>query len=243
MVLCLFLACAGFLRAQDGPTPYPNPKDDSAWPGEGPVRLFGWMSENRTYFWTQRDKAQDAVVFTGDSLIGNWKQPLLAAGFPGIKVVNRGIGGDVSRGLLFRFKEDVLDLNPKAIVICVGTNDLSAHADPAGIARNIGLLLAQIHDKDAATPVVLCTVPPRANPKAPLQYAGVVADLNKRIAALTEGRGNVVLFDLFAAFAAPGGAPKPEYFGPDLLHPSAAGYGHWASLLSPVLASLKPGTP
>ena len=56
--------------------------------------------------------------FVGDSLTGGWKN--LAKDFPKLKVANRGLGGDVSRGALFRFKEDALDLNPKAVVIEIG---------------------------------------------------------------------------------------------------------------------------
>ena len=243
VMLCLAMAGGSLLHAQSGPTPYPDAKDDAAWPGRGPIRVFGWMSQNRDYFWTQRDKAQSAVVFTGDSLVGNWKHPAMAAAFPGLKVVNRGIGGDVTRGLLFRFKEDVLDLNPKAIVICIGTNDLSAHADPEAIIGNIGLILDQARAHDAAMPVVLCTIPPRANPKAPLEHADSVTDLNQRIVALAKGRDHVIVFNLFSALADDAGKPRPEYFNPDLLHPRPAGYERWASLLAPVLASLKLATP
>ncbi|MDF3057789.1 MAG: hypothetical protein K0R17_2004 [Rariglobus sp.] len=232
------MMAGGVLHAQNGPTPYPDSKDDAAWPGRGPIRTFNWMVDNRAFFWTQRDKAQNAVVFVGDSLVGNWKGPLMSTAFPKLKVANRGIGGDVTRGVLFRFKEDVLDLNPRAVVICVGTNDLSTHAEPAVVAQNISLLLDQARDHNPAMPVVVCTVPPRANPKAPLQRANAVTELNTLIRKFPEGRKNVVVFDLFAALATPEGAPKPEYFNADLLHPAPAGYVQWGTLLAPVLASL-----
>lgn len=93
------------LIAADGPSPFPNDKDEAAWLGKGPIRSFGWMVDNRNYFWTQREKDQGAVVFIGDSLTGNWET--LAQSFPDVKVANRGIGGDTSRGVLFRFREDV----------------------------------------------------------------------------------------------------------------------------------------
>lgn len=238
-LLCLVFSAGGLLHAQNGPTPYPDSKDNTAWPGKGPIRSFNWMADNRAFFWTQREKAQHAVVFVGDSLVGNWKAPLMASAFPGLKVANRGIGGDVTRGVLFRFKEDVLDLNPRAVVICIGTNDLSTHAEPAVVAQNISLLLDRARDHNPAMPVVVCTVPPRANPKAPLQRADAVTDLNTRIRALAEGRKNVVVFDLFSALSTPEGAPKPEYFNADLLHPAPAGYVQWGARLAPVLDSLR----
>ena len=160
------LACAGFsaasLNAADaaGPTPFPDAKNESAWPGTGPIRVFGWMVDNRAYFWTQREAAHGAVVFVGDSLTGNWDAKQMAALFPKLKIANRGIGGDVSRGLLFRLKEDALDLAPKALVICIGSNDLSAHADPAGIVANISAIVAQARQHNATMPIILCTVAP-----------------------------------------------------------------------------------
>lgn len=239
MLGCALMA-AGAVNAQEGPTPYPDPKDDAAWPGSGPIRRFEWMSTNRDFFWTQREKARDAVVFVGDSLIGNWKGPLLSAAFPELKTANRGIGGDVTRGVLFRFKEDVLDLNPKAVVLCIGTNDLSAHGDPQTVSQNIALIVDQAAARNPAMPVVVCTIPPRANPKAPLKRAAVVTELNAAIRALAAARKNVVVFDLFAALSTPEGAPNPEYFNSDLLHPAPAGYVEWGKRLAPVLSSVVP---
>lgn len=241
-LLLIALAACGALRAQtDGPTPYPNTGDESAWPGRGPVRNHDWMAGNRAYFWTRRAQDRGAVVFAGDSITGNWKTPVLAAAFPKLKTANRGIGGDVTRGLLFRFKEDVLDLNPRALVLCIGTNDLSAHSEPAVIAQNIALLLDQARAANPAMPVVLCTVPPRANPKSPLKRADALTDLNARIVRLAEGREHVVVFDLFAALATPAGTPAAEYFREDLIHPSPAGYRQWGERLTPVLESVATG--
>ena len=140
--ILIALACFSaqpVLRAADGPTPYPSAQDESAWAGQGPIRVHAWMKDNRAYFWTQRTKDQGAIVFVGSSMMGNWKD--IAAAFPGLKVANRGVGGDVSRGLLFRFQEDVLDLNPRAVVMSIGSNDLSAHGAPAGIAANISAII------------------------------------------------------------------------------------------------------
>lgn len=134
--LMLMFSAGTLLFAGEGPTPFPDAANDKAWPGTGPIRVHPWMKDNRAWFWSQRDKAQGAVVFAGDSLTGNWKSDQMQAAFPGLKIANRGIGGDVSRGLLFRLQEDVLALKPKALVLLIGTNDLSAHATPAGVMEN-----------------------------------------------------------------------------------------------------------
>ena len=84
----LALVFTAFLLSQsaqaDGPTPYPDPKDEAACPGQGPIRCFEWMTSNRAAFWKQRSRDQGAVVFVGDSLTGGWKPEVLAENFPGI---------------------------------------------------------------------------------------------------------------------------------------------------------------
>jgi lysophospholipase L1-like esterase len=223
--------------ADDGPMPYPDPKNDSAWPGKGPIRVFGWMVDNRKYFWTQREKDRGAVVFVGDSLTGNWDRKLMARLFGDLKIANRGIGGDVSRGVLFRFKEDVLDLKPRAVVLCIGTNDLSAHAQPAIIEQNIAAILEQARGYDPAMPIVLCEIPPRDSAIAPT-VPGAQADLNARIAKLGGGKEHLAVLDLFTPLATADGKPIEQYFRNDRLHLADPGYEKWAELIRPVFARL-----
>jgi lysophospholipase L1-like esterase len=222
----------------NGPTPYPDPKNEAVWPGKGPIRCFGWMVDNRTQFWTRREKDHRAIVFVGDSLTAGWPAAVLAESFPRLKIANRGVGGDTSRGVLFRFQEDVLDLKPKAIMLLVGGNDLSAHGDPAATAENVAAMLDMVKARRPSTPVILCQGPPSADPNAPLR-PGARADLTARIAGVGAGRENVTVLNLFAVFSAPDGSPLPEYFAPDLVHLNAAGYKKWAELLHPVFEKLK----
>ena len=101
----------------------------------------------------QRDGQQDegAVVFLGDSITQGWGDDLGGA-FPGMKVANRGISGDTTRGVLIRLKDDVLALKPAAVVLLIGTNDLAEKAEPETIAGNLKLILAELkkHDSENA---------------------------------------------------------------------------------------------
>lgn len=230
--------CAAFLlhgltgaRAAEGPTPYPDSNDTAAWAGRGPIRVHSWMKDNRASFWTKREKDQGAVVFVGSSMIGNWKT--LAADFPGLKVANRGIGGDVSRGLLFRFREDVLDLNPRAVVLAIGSNDLSAHADPVIIAENVAAIIDLARAHNPALPIVLCPVAPRQDPKAPMK-PGAFEAYNALIVELG-ARKNAVVPGLRTPFVTADGELIREYYRQDMLHLSPAGY---AQLRKAVAAAL-----
>ena len=211
------------------PTPYPARAQD--WPGRGVIRVFDWMSENRRHFWRERARKQGSIVFAGDSLTALWRG--LDAEFPQQRIANRGIGGDVSRGLLFRFEEDVLELQPKAIVLLIGTNDLTARQPASDTLANLESML-DIRDRRVPTAhVVLCTVPPSANPKAPVDPHQLRV-LNAGLRQLAARREGVSLVDLFAATATASGTPDLQWFKPDRLHLSDAGYDRWKTALVPV---------
>ena len=219
---------------QSAPTPYPSRAED--WPGVGVTRVFGWMKDNRAFFWSERDKRQNSIVFAGDSLTANWKtlSADLRADFKDTPVANRGIGGDVSRGLLFRFDEDVLALHPKAIVILIGINDLTARQPAQATLQNIRSMLEEKQAQQADVPVILCTVPPSANPKAPVdeQQRRLLNDGLRKIASDTK---HVSVVDLYAATVTADGTPDIRYFNTDQLHLNAAGHARWRELLTPAL--------
>jgi lysophospholipase L1-like esterase len=175
------------------------------------------------------------VAFVGDSLIGGWKN--LAESFPQWKVANCGVGGDVSRGVLFRFQEDVLNLKPRAVVLNVGFNDLTAAGDPAQAVGNIEKMLDEAWAQNPAMPVIVCTIPPRDAPQAPIK-PGAREDFNARLTKLGEGKEHLVVLDMVSAYTDANGKPKPEFFAADHVHLVAAGYQKWTGLLTPVLEKL-----
>src|SRR6059058_4346896 len=70
---------------------------------------------------------ENRVVFFGDSITDIWK---LEDNFPGKPYVNRGIGGQTTPQMLVRFRQDVIDLQPKVLVILAGTNDIAGNTGP-----------------------------------------------------------------------------------------------------------------
>src|ERR1700692_3871121 len=70
---------------------------------------------------------ENRVVFFGDSITAIWK---LDESFPGKPYINRGIGGQTTSQMLVRFRQDVIDLQPKAVVILAGTNDIAGNTGP-----------------------------------------------------------------------------------------------------------------
>src|SRR3954454_3285038 len=72
---------------------------------------------------------EQRVVFMGDSITDAWQQPRFSF-FPGKPYVDRGISGQTTPQMLVRFRRDVIDLKPKAVVILAGTNDIAGNTGP-----------------------------------------------------------------------------------------------------------------
>jgi len=227
-------------RAQEKPASarLQLPDTDEGLPGQGPIRRYDWFrklwSERRNRWAGRAEQDRHAVVMLGDSITQGWGEDF-TGWFPGMKIANRGISGDTSRGVLIRLKEDVLDLQPQAIVLLVGTNDLEEKAEPETIAENLKLILAEFARVDLHMPVVLCQVFPSAASKN--RPSDKIKKLNKLYSAAVKGNKQVTLIETWTLFAdAQGDAIAAEF--PDLLHPNTAGYAKWAAGLRPVFATL-----
>ncbi len=214
------------------------PATDDGLPGAGPIRRVEWFQRTwteRRSSWAGRTKQdQGAIVFLGDSITQGWASNQ-AQLFPGIKIANRGISGDTTRGVLIRLQEDVLALNPSGIVLLIGTNDLEEQAAPETIAGNLKLILAAFAQHNPAMPVVLCNVFPSSETKK--RPAAQIRKINQLYFAAIKDRPQVTLLDTHALFANAAGDAKAEEF-PDLLHPNSPGYIKWSAALRPVLETL-----
>lgn len=214
------------------------PATNEGLPGHGPIRRYDWFQnlwKNRRSQWAKQvEQDQGAIVFLGDSITQGWGANM-GGSFPGAKVANRGISGDTSRGMLIRLKQDVLALNPSCVVMLMGTNDLEEKAEPATIAGDVKLILAELKKHNAKMPIVLCAVMPSSAAKS--RPSEKIKQINALYSAAVKGDPQVTVVDTWTLFANPAGdARKPEF--PDLLHPNKIGYAKWAAALRPIFATL-----
>ena len=72
---------------------------------------------------------EDRVVFYGASMTEGWGRNG-STFFPGKPYVNRGISGQTTAQMVVRFRQDVIDLHPKAVLILAGTNDVAGNTGP-----------------------------------------------------------------------------------------------------------------
>ena len=168
------------------------------------------------------------VVFMGDSITEGWHLDL---SFPGKPYINRGISGQTSPQMLLRFRQDVIDLDPKVVVILAGTNDLAENTGPMTLqaTENNLMSMADLARANDIKPV-LCSVLPSTGFwwHRGLHPAPKIAALNKWMKAYAARKGYVYV-DYYSAMAdAQGGLPKN--LSPDGVHPNAAGYAVMAPL-------------
>ena len=237
-LLALLLSVLSLTAADPASLALPVPSDEATLPGEGALRRYdGYVKRWNTIrpqWATEVAKDQGAVVFFGDSITQGWGTDFKKA-FEGMKLANRGIGGDTTRGMLLRLKEDVLALKPKAVVLLMGTNDIEVEVPVDAIGRNFQKIIAALKAHDPKMPVVVCRIfPSSATKKRPKE---TILAVNELFAAAVKGDPQFTVLDTYALFANAEGDALPSLF-PDLLHLNPAGYAKWASALRPVFATL-----
>ena len=195
--------------------------------------LFAGARAGEPRDWAQygRYAAQNAAVespveavFMGNSITDNW-----AAHDPEFFVrngfVGRGISGQTSIEMLARFRRDVIDLHPKAVVILAGINDIEQNLGPIALENTFGNIesmceLARCH----GIRVVLCSVLPcdRLSWRPDIAPAAEVVRLNDMLKRYAE-RNRIVFVDYHAAFDNGKGGLDAR-FSHDGCHPTFYGY-------------------
>ena len=198
--LCLLLLTS--LHAQDAGA-FDIPKTDEGLPGAGPIRRYDWFQKlwtsKRSAWAKEVDVKQGALVFFGDSITQGWGDNI--GGAFDAKVANRGISGDTTRGMLLRLKQDVLSLKPSGVVMLMGTNDLEEGAEPAVIAGNLKLIIAELKAADSEMPIVLCNVfPSHESKKRPAEK---IKEINKLYAAAVKGDRQITVINTCLLYTSP----------------------------------------
>lgn len=79
-----------------------------------------------------KPSSRDRVVFMGNSITEGWA-PLFPQLFPGKEYIGRGIGGQTTPQMVVRFRQDVVALAPKVVLILAGTNDIAGNTGPSTV--------------------------------------------------------------------------------------------------------------
>jgi lysophospholipase L1-like esterase len=183
---------------------------------------------------------ENRVVFFGDSITDIWK---LEEYFPGKPYLNRGIGGQTTPQMLVRFRQDVIDLRPKVVVILAGTNDIAGNTGPMRL-EDIEDDYASLADLTRANGIKLIysSVLPIHNytdrskdffaQRSPEKILALNAWLKNYCAEAVHA---CTYLDYFSAVVDDKGLLKKE-LADDGLHPNAAGYKIMAPLAEAAIA-------
>ncbi len=172
-------------------------------------------------------ETENRIVFMGNSITEGWK--ILRPKFWETHAfINCGIGGQTTIQMLLRFRADVIELKPKAVVILAGINDIAQNdgfISIENIAGNIKSMaeLANYHGIN----VVICSVLPAIGfPWNPgLKPANKIVELNRLLKEFATQKSFPYVDYYTPMRDDKGGLKVPEYTSADdLVHPNPAGY-------------------
>lgn len=170
-------------------------------------------------------KREKRVVFIGNSITEGWvrERPYF---FKDNAYVGRGISGQTSPQLLSRFRQDVINLKPKVVVINIGTNDIAGNTGPYDAEFTLGNIKSMAElAKANGIKVILSSVTPAGEYPWRKEIKNVpdkIKALNKEIEAYAKAN-KFGYIDYFSRMCDENGALQST-LGDDGVHPNEAGY-------------------
>ena len=184
--------------------------------------------------------AKGQIVFIGDSITDLYILDEHYADLP-LATYNRGIGGDVTQGVLDRLNVSVLDIKPAYVVLMIGTNDINGGVSDDTILANYEKILDTIYAALPDVELYCMSIIPQNTQL--MEYSNIdvhattqkILSINPKIKELAEGKGATYL-DLFSRLADENNFLIRTY-SDDGLHLNKAGLDVWTELLTPYLAA------
>jgi lysophospholipase L1-like esterase len=195
------------------------------WPGLGRYR-----AENATL--APAGAEEQRVVFYGDSITDAWgRRPDTGEFFPGKPYVNRGISGQTTPQMVVRFRQDVINLRPAAVVILAGTNDVAGNTGPMTPEMTEDNFRSMVDlAKANGIRVIVASITPAADYpwRKGLEPAPKIRALNSWLQGYCVNH-SVTYLDYYSAMTDEDGGMRPG-ISFDGVHPNAKGYAIMAPL-------------
>ena len=170
------------------------------------------------------------IVFMGNSITQGWSE-FLPEFFDGKPYVNRGISGQTTPQMLLRFRQDVINLKPKVVIILAGTNDIAGNTGPSTLQMIMDNIISMTELAIANDiEVVLCSVVPAFDYpwSTGLNPNKNIPNLNKMIKTYSE-TNDIIYLDYFSEMVDENNGLK-ENLTYDGVHPNKLGYEIMAPL-------------
>ncbi|GBF50152.1 GDSL-like protein [Leptospira ryugenii] len=235
-ILSLLFSSCRTLRVKDYFHPDFTCLREAGWANQKDFKKYKelWTLKRIAFQADNQQTKQSRVVIVGNSLVFGFSPDLMKQELPGVNIVNRGIGGDMTETLLERIEEDVLSLSPEVVIIEIGGNDLIYGKCLSYSQDNTLAILDRIERKNPKTKVILIAVPPTLVP----ELNRIVPVFNLFLSETARNRKNVTYIEVWnemrqkdapvidADFVRPNGDP---------IHFNERGYQVWGKKLRPLL--------
>lgn len=173
------------------------------------VSLFEMLAEN------------DAdVAMVGDSLTegGRWEEL-----FPNVKIINRGIGSDITSGVENRISS-VIKTNPEKIFLMIGINDIALGIEQKNICQNTENIIKKILSELPDAEIYVQSILPVANDSINRQ---TILNVNAELQEICVSN-NITYIDLHSVFVTDSGYMDAKFCDKDGLHLNGLGYKLWS---------------
>lgn len=206
VIACLIINCNAFSQ-----------NENMDW-----ANLKRFQEENKKIVAPKVD--ENRVVFMGNSITEGWLR-IDPSYFEDKPYINRGISGQTTPQMLLRFRQDVIDLNPKVVVILAGTNDIAGNTGRMTLeqTRDNIISMAQLAKVNGINVVLSSILPAFDYPWKPgLEPAEKIFAINKMLKEFAD-KNKCVYLDYFSAMADERKGLR-KGLGEDGVHPNLAGY-------------------
>ena len=180
---------------------------------------------------------RDPVLFYGSSSIRLWQT--LAEDFPGLDVVNHGFGGSTLAACVQEMERLVFPVQPRAVVLYAGENDLEQGATPERIEELFREFAEGLDDRLGLIPLIFISIKPSPSRAAVFPRIQRANELVRRAIA---DWPNARFLDVFPLMIDTAGQVRHEFFTEDWLHLSRAGYLLWAAQVGACLSEILPSS-
>ncbi len=188
------------------------------------------------FFELNESSEPGGVVFLGDSITDFFR---INEYFHGVYVINRGISGDTTDGVLFRLPESVYQLHPAKVFLMIGTNDLGENKSEQDIVHNIGQIIAAIRANCPEAKIYLESIYPVSKIRhIKVRRVIVGKRTNEKICRINEKlerlaqENDIPYIDVYSHLVDETGNIRLEYTV-EGLHLTAQGYRAVAEVLKP----------
>lgn len=182
--------------------------------------------ESKVSLFTSFQKKKADIVFVGDSHTDRCEWSEL---FDRCAVINRGIDGDTTDGVLNRLDE-IIAMKPGKIFIMVGGADFIIGRKIPQIVKNYEKIIGRIRDGSPSTVIYIQSLLPTVQRLVPMPL-DLIRGLNGKLKMMADDRG-IFYIDMYGAMADPSGGLNPAY-SIDGVHLNGQGYRVWREALLP----------